>query len=167
VDATMVPMLLAVTGAMLVARQLESRSIYSMRIHVRDPHAMPDGTPQLPQFPGWISQDYPTVSAAAGYGQVVRHLLSLPLHSTLYVVDHDGQLVGTIDASSVEPGNLGAMPADAAKAADLAMTVQPLDSGMSDCEIADFLAATSASEFPVVDQKTGRLIGVMVRNKAG
>jgi chloride channel protein, CIC family len=36
VDATMTPMLLAVVGAVLAARQLEPRSIYSVRVHPDD-----------------------------------------------------------------------------------------------------------------------------------
>ncbi|HEV8060259.1 MAG TPA: chloride channel protein, partial [Gemmataceae bacterium] len=167
VDATMVPMLLAVTGAMLVARQLEAQSIYSMRIHFFDAQAKPGSTPSLPNYSSPIAYDFQAISAAAGYGQVVRQLLSLPLNTSLYVVDHEGGLVGKIDARSIEHSNLGAMPADSAKAADLATAVQPLHSGMSDGEIADRLAATSDVELPVVDEKTGRMIGVMAKKKSG
>jgi hypothetical protein len=38
---------------------------------------------------------------------------------------------------------------------------------MSDGEIADRLAATSDVELPVVDEKTGRMIGVMAKKKSG
>ena len=41
VDATMVPMLLAVVGSMLVSRQFESRSVYSLRFHARQSEAAP------------------------------------------------------------------------------------------------------------------------------
>ncbi len=161
VDATMVPMLLAVTGAMLVARQLESHSIYSMRIHFFDAQANPISTPPPLNFSRPLALDFQIVSAAAGYGQVVRQLLSLPSDTNLYVVDHDGRLEGKIDASSIIRGNLGAMPAEAAKAADLAKPVQPLDSGMSDQEIAERLASANDRELPVIDKQTGRMIGVI------
>src|SRR5207302_7252107 len=64
VDATMVPMLLAVAGAMMVARQLESRSIYSMRIHLREPQEQAADHLLFSKADGWILDDFQTISAA-------------------------------------------------------------------------------------------------------
>ena len=83
------------------------------------------------------------------------------------MLDHEGQLIGTIDATALETANLGAMPIEAAKAADIAMTVTPLHSQMSEQEVLDRLVATSADNLPVVDATTGRMIGIVARSLAG
>ena len=163
----MVPMLLAVAGSMLVARRIESRSIYTLRFHVEDPRPRPALAPQSPHLERLISRDFLTVSAAAGYGQVARLLLSSPSNRSLYVLDHEGQLLGTIDAESLKNAPLGAMPIEAAKAGDLAREVPLLDSQMSEQEVLHRLAGTSDHDRPVVDAQTGRMIGVIVNKKSG
>jgi H+/Cl- antiporter ClcA len=166
VDATMVPMLLAVAGSMLVARQIESQSIYSMRFHFSDPRADQAIPPPLPHFDQLMSRDFPTISAAVGYGEVAKLLLSSPFKPPLYVLDHEGRLVGMIDAASLENAKLGAMPVDAAKAADMAMEVRPLHSQMSDQEVLARIAGITDYDLPVVDAGTGRMIGVVVNKKS-
>lgn len=110
-DATMVPMLLVVTGAMLVARRIESRSIYSVRLHLDDLTAKL-AAPESPRHLGHlISQDFVTMSAATEYVQVVEHLLSSRCNGPVYILDHKGKLVGAIDAESLRTATLGAMPA--------------------------------------------------------
>ncbi len=163
VDATMVPMLLAVAGAMLVARQIESRSIYTMRFHREVTLETPAIPPQLPHFDRLISRDFATISAAAGFGQVAQRLLSSQVKFPLYVLDHEGCLLGMIDVKSLEPARLGAMPIEAAKAADIVSAVQPLHSQMSEHEVFDRLAEVGDCELPVVDARTGRMIGVIVK----
>lgn len=160
VDATMVPMLLAVAGSMLVARRFERRSNYSIRFSLGDQRAKPAMPPPLPHFERLMSRDFSTISAAAGYGQVARHLLA---KRPLYILDHEGQLVGVVDAASLDPANLGAMPIEAAKAADLASPVEPLHSQMSEQEVQDRLAAAGSEELPVIDAGTGRMIGVVAK----
>ncbi len=161
-DATMVPMLLAVAGSPLVARQFESRSVYSLRLQlgpVPKPHS------GAAQFDHLISRDFPAIHAAAGYAQVARQLLFSPFGPPLYVLDHEGQLVGAIDAESLQTARLGAMPIDAAKAADIATELRPLHSQMSEKEVLDRLAEVGDSELPVVDAATSRMIGVVVNKK--
>jgi H+/Cl- antiporter ClcA len=143
VDATMVPMLLAVAGAMLVARKIESRSIYSIRFHLGNPRTKRGEPSQWPNFKTLVSRDFPATFASAGFGQVARLLLSSGFKPPLYVLDHEGQLIGTIDKESLENAKLGAMPIEAAKAADIATEVQPLDSQMSEQEVLDRLAQTN------------------------
>jgi CIC family chloride channel protein len=166
IDATMVPMLLAVAGSMLVARRIESRSIYTLRFHFYDPRAKPAIPLQSPHLERLMSRDFLTVSAASGYGQVARLLLSSPSNCSLYVLDHEGQLLGTIDAESLKNAQLGAMPIDAAKAADLATEVPSLNSEMSEHEVLNRLAEMSDHDRPVVDAETGRMIGVIVNKKS-
>jgi CIC family chloride channel protein len=167
VDATMVPMLLAVTGSMLVARQMESGSIYSMRFHTSASRAKAALPSPVPQFDHLLALDFPTISAAAGWGQVAQRLLSAQFEPPLYVLDHEGLLVGVIDRESLEPGKLGAMPIEAAKAADIALAVQPLNSQMSEREVVERLAKVDERRLPVIDAMTGRMIGVVVKKKTG
>jgi hypothetical protein len=167
VDATMVPMLLAVASAMLVARLIESRSIYSMRFHFSDRPAELAISTRLPHFERRLSRDFQTISAAAGCGQVAQRLLWVQFKSPLYVLDHEGQLVGTIDEHSLESANFGAMPIEAAKAADIAGAVEPLNSQMSEQEILKRLAEVGNRDLPVIDAGSGRLIGVIVQQKLG
>lgn len=93
--ALVLPLALAIVGAMSVARRLESRSIYSGRIHAGRgaSNAKPDfrGT----AFDHLLSTAYPVISTAAGYTEMLRVLLSNE-YRQMYVVDEDGKLVGQI-----------------------------------------------------------------------
>jgi hypothetical protein len=162
VDATMVPMLLAVAGTMMVTRQFESRSVYSMRFHPK--HRQPSALPA--HFDRLMSRQFSAISAAAGLGLVARCLLSARFKSPLYVLDHEVRLLGTIDAKSFESAQLGAMPIESAKASDIAVPALPLSSEMGEEELLKRLAQENIGELPVVDDRTGRMIGVIVIGKA-
>ena len=81
VDATMVPLMLAITGAMLVARSLETRSIYSGRIHI--------ARNAVAEAPGRA------ISAAARMPEVLRELARCP-DGELDVIDQDGRSLGLL-----------------------------------------------------------------------
>ena len=81
VDATMVPLMLAITGAMLVARSLETRSIYSGRIHT--------ARNAVAEAPG------KAISAAARMPEVLRELARCP-DRELDVIDQDGRFLGLL-----------------------------------------------------------------------
>jgi CBS-domain-containing membrane protein len=138
-----------------------------MRFHSSDRPAEPAISTYSPHFERLMSRDFQTISAAAGCGQVAQRLLSLQFKSPLYVLDHEGQVVGTIDVHSLEPANLGAMPIEAAKAADIARTVLPIHSHMSEQEVLSRLAEVGNRDLPVIDAGSGRLIGVIVQQKLG
>jgi chloride channel protein, CIC family len=80
-DSTMVPLMLAIAGAMLVARSLEARSIYSGRIHA--------AREAVPKVGG------KSISAAARTPELLRALLAQP-HSELDVIDQDGRPLGSM-----------------------------------------------------------------------
>jgi H+/Cl- antiporter ClcA len=160
-DATMVPMLLAVTGAMLVARRIESRSIYSIRLHLDDLTAKPTALQNFQHLDHLISRDFVSMSAATGYVQVVEHLLSSKRNTPIYILDHKGELVGTIDAESLKAAKLGPMPAGAARASDIAMPLEPLTSNMTEREVLDRVSKDGHRELPVVDSVTGRMLGII------
>jgi H+/Cl- antiporter ClcA len=164
VDGTMVPMLLAVTGAMLVARRIEVRSIYSMRVHPTDLNIDPATADLISPFEERISTEFTTISAAMSYGQVMQLLLSLPPGTTLYVLGHEGELVGKIDAEVIRTSELGSMPIVAAKASDVLALVDPLRVPLSEPEFRRRLTSAMELELPVVDAKTNHLIGVVQTN---
>ena len=167
VDATMVPMLLAVSGAMLTARLLESRSIYSMHFQKDDPRQTPPTAPLPPHFDRLMSREFASISAAAGYGQVAEHFLYSQSTPTLYVLNHKGQLVGKIEMASFENARLGAMPIEAAKAADIAIISLLLYSHMNEDKVLECLAEAGGHDLPVLDAETGRMIGVISNNTSG
>jgi hypothetical protein len=167
IDATMVPMLLAVISAMLVARRIERQSIYSIRLHLDDlltKLPVPQHTSHLDHL---ISPNFVTISAATGYAQVIEHLLSLPHRARIYVLDQKGELIGTIDAESLKIVKLGAMPAEAAQAADIAMPLEPLTSIMSEQEVSDRIAKAGNRELPMIDATTGRMVGIVTNESRG
>jgi CBS-domain-containing membrane protein len=167
VDATMVPMLLAVAGAMLVARRIESRSIYSIRIALGDLRTKPSTQPHLSDFDHLISRDFVAIYAATGYAQVAEYLLSEQFKAPIYVLDHEGKLVGTIVAQSIKLPRLGAMPIEAAKAADIALPLEPLNTHMTEQQVLEHLKKGSDREFPVLDAATDRMVGVVVNATRG
>jgi CIC family chloride channel protein len=164
IDATMVPMLLAVAGAMLIARRIESGSIYSIRLHLGNPPNQPATPAPLPHLEHLISGNFVTMSAATGYAHVIEHLLSSRSQAPIYILDHKGGLVGIIDPKSFSAAQLGAMPAEAARAADLVIPIDRLNSRMAEDEILDRIAKTSLGELPMIDTETGQLVSVVTNN---
>ncbi|ACL61014.1 chloride channel protein [Methylobacterium nodulans] len=100
-DSLMVPVLVAVAGAMLVARYLEPRSLYACRI--REGRAAADADPTA-------------ISAAAPYAEVLRGLLAggpVPR-----VLDETGTCLGHLDAERVRAPARDDGPLVAATAGD-------------------------------------------------
>jgi chloride channel protein, CIC family len=165
IDATMVPMLLAVAGAMLIARRIESGSIYSIRLHLGTPRNTPAAPTRLPHLEHLISQNFVTMSAATGYAHVIEHLLSSRSQSPIYVLDHKGELVGMIDPKSFSAAQLGAMPAEAAQAGDMVIPVDRLNSKMAEGEILDRIAKANLGELPIIDTETSQLVSVATNSR--
>jgi len=157
-DALLVPLMLAVAGAVVVGYRLEARSIYSARIHSGREAARVEEERPGTRFERFVSQDYAVVSAAANHDEVASQLLAAARDRPLYVVDEDGQLVGVIAGP---PAAAAASSAQRAlmTAADLAQPVASLRASMSEQDAVECLSKASA-ELPVVEEKTGRLIGV-------
>jgi len=148
-DSTMVPILLAVTGAMLTAGRLESRSLYSYRAGEPGPTAPP------PAWPGVAWDVEPAViSAAAGYAVVARLLVAAP--GPAYVVDDHGRLLGTIGPTDADPS--GPFPVTATIAGDLARPVDPLTTDADGAVVVQRLSVDGSA--PVVTADDGRFVGV-------
>ena len=112
-DTMMVPMMIVVGGAVLVARRFESRSVYSGRIHVARMRAT--AADQA------ASAEVPVISAAARYTELL-HLLTLQesRHSSIRVVDEHGDIVGTVERGAVIHPGPSFMPLETATAGDFA-----------------------------------------------
>jgi chloride channel protein, CIC family len=108
-DSTMIPLMLAIVGTMLVARSLEARSIYSGRIHAAR-EAVPDGRGK-------------SISAAARTPELLHALLAR-LDSDLDVIDQDGRLLGSM-ASEHALTRIGSLqPDEIVTARDLLLVSQ-------------------------------------------
>jgi CBS-domain-containing membrane protein len=158
-------MLLAVTGAMVVAREIESRSIYSIRLPAGHREGAARSVATSTVFDHLISHDYRVISAATNYAEVVRLLLTDHTLQPLYVVDHEGHLMGRIDSTTVTAAKVGAMPIEATQAGDIVATVEPI---RTDMQINDVLRriGQSIQELPVIDAKAGTLLGVIPQTRA-
>ena len=106
-DTLMVPLMLAVAGAVLTARLIEARSIYSCRIHLGRAEAA-----------GRSDDDaIPAISSAARYTELLHALLTAP---RLRVVDEAGATIGAVAAAEVVEPPAGAGPLEVATARDFA-----------------------------------------------
>ena len=114
-DTMMVPMMIVIGGAVLVARRFESRSVYSGRIHTaRSRAAAADRTePDTVQV----------ISAAVRYPELL-HVLLLQKDSpeTVRVVDESGATVGTVRQDWVMNPAPSLSPLETATAEDFAQT---------------------------------------------
>ena len=102
-DALLLPVLLAAGGAVLTARALEPRSIYSGRIHAARRTAL-DGAKSDGDLP-----------ASAGVVEVLARLLARGGDARLVVTDDRGVEVGTISTGG-RPGGVAARVLDTTSA---------------------------------------------------
>jgi chloride channel protein, CIC family len=161
VDAMLVPLMLAVTGAVLVARRLEPRSVYSARIHnVRD--RANDRPPAGPtRFEDHLSDRFDVVSAAASWAEVMAKIARRGEPSRpLYVVDEAGRLVGAIFPAALSKRSRDGPLLGIATAADLAAPVRPLLSSAGRAEVLRRIESANGAPVPVVDPESGRPIGI-------
>ena len=112
-DTMMVPMMIVIAGAVLVARRFESRSVYSGRIHTARMSAAaadragPEGVQ--------------VISAATRYPELLQALLRQASHpGILRVVDESGQAVGTVQQQRAMAPTPSLFPLETATAEDFA-----------------------------------------------
>jgi hypothetical protein len=137
IDATMVPMLLAVTSAVFVVRRLERRSVYSVRLHLDQAGIPVDSTRQDPAPSHASCQGYDVVFAATGFAEIAELLFSRPAESQrpLYVVDDKGRFVGSLTVMTASALQNMPIPLEATKAADFCDEIEPLTSAMTRTEV--------------------------------
>jgi H+/Cl- antiporter ClcA len=163
INTIMVPILVAVAGAALVARAIDRRSAYSGRIDAARPPT-PDAVPPatLAHF-GPILRTARTISVAASYAEVLARFVGESDGASprfLYVLDETDRLVGRIAAADAAcPAPL--IPVlNVASAADLARPVTALSAALSGAEVLMRLDVEPTGELPVVAADTGRLLGI-------
>jgi chloride channel protein, CIC family len=160
VSAITVPLMLAIAGAVVVARLIERRSIYSARVHAgRHTSEAQKAVPPL-QFAELVSRQFDVISAAASYPEVLGALLTRSGGSRpLYVVDEDGKLEGEMPAKLDSLQRRQTPLGEITTAGDLAIPVRPLVASAGRAEALRRVAAAGAP-LPVVDA-AGRPIAVI------
>jgi H+/Cl- antiporter ClcA len=156
-DSLMAPALLATAGAVLVARLLEPRSIYSGRIHA--------GRSAAERVAGENGTDGSIrLSGAARYVEVLQALArGFGGPRPIYVVDEDGRLVGEVLAASVQEPLCDGVPLEIATASDFATKVEAILASDDERTIERKFAATDRAALPVISPTTHELVGVRRR----
>jgi hypothetical protein len=159
IHALIIPLMVAVAGAVFVQCMIESRSIYSGRIHTGRLEAQPFKKRAGTSFDHLISGKYAVISAGATYMEVLRAFAEPDRpNGPIYVVAEQGDLVGVIPLSAARrPLNA---PLAISTSADLAQHIEPLISTIDAETVAQVLRATGASELPVIEAGTKPLVGV-------
>jgi hypothetical protein len=121
IDVLMVPLMLAVAGATLTGRLLDTRSIYSARIRLGEAAAVAEAPSGKTPARGTASRDNNVVSSAARYALVMQRMLALKDDSSpLRVVDDEGKLIGEIHHADVAHPDASIAPLETTTAGDLA-----------------------------------------------
>lgn len=163
IDGLIVPLMLGVVGATITAKWLEPRTIYTAQVHMGRLAAKEKAPPTPTAFDGLISLDFPVVSAAEHYSVILRSLL-IGNPSIVWVVDNKGKYLGGITSGRATDSTIQG-PLDTTTAADLAQYIPPITSAMTRMEVMNLLAPTTATDLPVIEQGSCRLVGVVKKAK--
>ncbi len=155
-DTLMVPTVLATAGAVLVARRLEHRSIYSARIHSGRSAAGRAGASQADAFIA--------LSSAARPIELLRALLRTESQpKPIFIVDEQGALVGGVSADRVRDPPPETLPLETATAGDFATPIQTILTTDDEALVASKFQVAETECLPVVIPGTGELVGVRRR----
>ncbi|MGC2521343.1 MAG: chloride channel protein, partial [Stellaceae bacterium] len=165
VDTLMVPLMLAVGGAVLVARLVEPRSIYSARIHSGKALARERTPLRTTGFDDLVSDRYRVVSAAAPLVELLGDIIRCGIDSApaVFVVDEAGRLAGVISPEQLSRRAESPLLLETATAGDLAKPVTPVPSTADRAAILARLDGGNDAALPVVDAASGRPVGVAKR----
>jgi H+/Cl- antiporter ClcA len=155
------PIMLAVAESTVVARWFGSRSMYSARIAAQTLACTPSA-PIETAFDELVTHDYMSISAATPLGTaLLAHRVGV-----LYVVDEHDRLVGAIDAEAVNdaPPAPFDLPLATMTAGDVAAIVPFVVTNMSRDNVIAQLNAAGRPVLPLVDARTGALVGMVDRN---
>ena len=161
INGIMIPLIIGVCGATIVAGWLEPKSIYSAGLHFgrASAEALAPAVPTA--FDDLIRRDCDVVSASAHYSVVLKKLLS-SRSSSVFVVDENGKLTGQIGTQQALAANREG-PLDTMTAADLLIPVHAVSASAAR---RDALQQTARELEPPVTDAQNRLIGVLA-NAAG
>ncbi len=169
-NGLVVPLMLAVAEASLVARMLESRSIYSGRIapNTLSMDRMIQRTIALSTaFDDLVTHDYRVISASASLPVVFQQLITLCVE-TLYVLDERGALVGSLERAVLVDAlsQTARFPLPALTAGDVASTVPFIDTAMTRMEVTEKVKTSGRASLPLVEQGSHRFVGIVNRSAA-
>lgn len=153
-DTIMVPIILATASAVLIARKLEARSIYSARIHLgRSAAGRAAGEKE--------AKDFIALSSSARAIETLRATLDGAFdHKPIYVVDEKGGLVGELLPHEVRRWEARALPLETATAADLATAVMPILTSDDEEIITEKFKVAGKAVLPVINTCKRELVGV-------
>ncbi len=125
IDGLMVPMLIAVAGAVTVAHRIDARSTYTGRLAAIGPLR------KIVVKAGFAAPDerIEAVSAAARYAELLRLCLLDEAVLEIFVVDDDGAVVGTIGRRDIMAPSPRFAPLEIAAAADFVTRPNPAYDG--------------------------------------
>ena len=146
IDALMVPLMLAITGATIVARRLDSRSVYSARTSTSS-----QATERL--------LGSAVLSGAASYSAALERFARAP-HLRLFVIDEASRYLGTITCSTLFERPLSPMPIETTTASDLAQPSPSLTAEMSAAEVARVFDAVGGT-LPLVAARSQILLDLV------
>ncbi len=160
-----IPLMLAVGIAAFVVRLIESKSIYSGRIHSGRAVLSLDDTVAHTSFDKLIDKRCELISSSANYAEILEKQFAIGDGTEpLYVVAEKGQFVGVISRPvATDPSQLERA---IGMASDVAEPHKTLDPTIDKAQVIKRLNFPSAPrEMPVVDTKTRRLLGVIKRDR--
>ena len=162
VTSLRVSMMASVALAVLVARRFEPRSVYSGKIYAGRSGARAAPACPRPAVAPWLTDRMPLISAAADYAQVVARVLGAPDgRGYVYVADEKGRWLGRIGREQALPPPPLSRVLSAAAAGDLLAPVASLGERAGSDEVERRLRDRPDGEWPVVEDGSGRLIGVV------
>ena len=160
VNALMVPLMLAVAGAVVVARRLEARSIYSGRIHAGRSAARAATNEGARHFDRIVFHPHALVSTAARYTETLQQLMQATDRGRpLYAVDERGKIAGLIPRRLARARPLSAAQRAVVTAGDFAETIGSLGADLDEAEALRRRHAADAGALPAPEGKTERGAG--------
>lgn len=156
----MVPMLLAITGASLVTRSLDNRSVYSARV-ASGMKAAEKRVLRGTRFDELGTESYSVASSVAEYSTVLKRILLE--QDPLFVVDNEGKLAGQIRGRDLEGMDAG-IPPSLTTAGDLAQGVEAVRRESTKAQVKSRVTESGAV-LPVVDS-SGILQGAVAGGSA-
>lgn len=119
IDVLMVPLMIAVAGATLTGRLLDTRSIYSARIRLGETAAVAEARLDESAGPRESFAAGDMVSSSARYAVIVQRMLELGDKRPLRVVDDEGKVIGELHLDDVAHPDASIAPIETATAGDL------------------------------------------------
>jgi H+/Cl- antiporter ClcA len=157
VDALMVPVLLAIVGASLLAQRFENRSVYSARVR-KGMRAAQKMLLRGTSFDHLATEKFSVATSAATLATVQRRLLTVG--EPLFVIDNRGCLVGAISRDVVADAQCN-IPVETMTAADLAQPTPPIPSSANESDVLSAFRHQARKVMPVVDSNSGSLLGAI------